>query len=103
MSARMRACEVRPHPLAAQLKAARRAQRLSLEALAEITGYDRFTLGRWENGQTDPSLARLVDWAGTLGMELRLRPKCDIAATSTLQTDGGVATREMRMLCASGP
>lgn len=99
---RKRACDVRAHPLAAQLKAARKAKGLSQAALAEITGYDRFVLARWENGQTSPTLARLIDWAGTLGFELRLRPKSDFDTTRALQDGAGANTRSMPMFGASG-
>lgn len=93
-----------PHPLALQLKAARRARRMTLGELAEKTGYDRVTISRWERGDRSPVLSRFIDWATALGFDIRLRPgaDCNTTAAAALQNGAGENTREMRMLCEPG-
>lgn len=49
------------------LVAARKAARLSQAALAERLGVRKMTVFRWENGQTEPSLAVLRRLAELLG------------------------------------
>lgn len=43
--------------------------------LAEHVGYHVMVIGRYERGESTPSLQRLVDWCDALGLELALRPK----------------------------
>lgn len=54
---------------AANLKAARKAQGLSQEALGELTGLHRTEISLLERAVRDPRLGTIVKLAGGLGVE----------------------------------
>ena len=60
-----------------QLRDEWRARGISRIDLAEETGYHKMILGRYERGETTPSLQRLVDWCEALGFELSLKRKAE--------------------------
>lgn len=60
-----------------QLRAIRRERKVSINTVADRSGYDRFTLSKWERGKVSPSLSRLIDWAGALGYDVRLVPRSE--------------------------
>lgn len=64
----------RVYPVVAQLAAARGAEKISQRALSYKMGYDCVTVGRWERGETLPSLQAVYDWCEALGVEMRVSP-----------------------------
>lgn len=58
----------------AQLKSARRAQKMTLKDLAQKSGVHWVTLSRVENGYADLGLRKLNRVAQALGLQLTLRP-----------------------------
>lgn len=62
------------YPVIQKLIDARIAQNVARVDLAESTGYHVMILGRYERGETTPSLQRLTDWCNALGFELDIRP-----------------------------
>jgi transcriptional regulator with XRE-family HTH domain len=67
--------------LTAQLRAIRRERRVSILALSDRSGYDRFTISRWEREKAAPTLSRFVDWAAALGYEVKLVPQSETDRT----------------------
>jgi transcriptional regulator with XRE-family HTH domain len=63
------------HPLVQQVAAARKAQGLTVKAVADRAGYPADTFSAYENGRYQPSLFRFVDWANTLGLDVVLVPR----------------------------
>lgn len=59
----------------AALRAARQAQGLTLEALAERTGLSLRFLSELERGKEGASLGRVLRVAAALGLELSLAPR----------------------------
>lgn len=49
-----------------------------MEQLSEITGYDLFTIGRWERGEMTPSLLRFVYLCAALGLDVKIVPKSPV-------------------------
>lgn len=60
--------------LGQQLRAGRRAQKLTLKDLAKRSGIHWVTLSRFENGATDLGVRKLTRVARALGLEVTLRP-----------------------------
>ena len=58
-----------------QLKAARKAQDLTQEALAERVGTKKSNISRFESGKYNPSLDFLIKVAGSLGKQLQINVK----------------------------
>ena len=57
----------------AQQMALRRIQRhMGRETLADIIGYHRYSIERWERGLVSPQLVVMGDWANGLGYDLAL-------------------------------
>lgn len=70
------------YPICTELRALRRAQRLRLDVLAEMLGYHVMSVGRWERGESYPSIQALHDWCQALGVKLTLTvEKPDIRKT----------------------
>lgn len=63
--------------LTAQLRTIRRERRMSINALSDRSGYDRFAISRWEREKAVPTLSRFVDWAASLGYEVKLVPRTE--------------------------
>lgn len=64
-----------PHPLITQLRAARKAQRLTQGVVAKRAHYSLSFLSNCEVGNTTPSLDTLTAWAAALGYDLVLTPR----------------------------
>ncbi len=62
------------HPLIQRARAVRRHKRISIDALAERTGYNRSTISSWECGRAAPSIAALTDYLTALGLDLSIEP-----------------------------
>ncbi|NEA21563.1 helix-turn-helix domain-containing protein [Actinomadura bangladeshensis] len=60
------------HPLVQQLINARYAQDLNQLQVAERMGRWPSTIGAWESGARNPSLASLDEWAAALGLRITL-------------------------------
>lgn len=58
-----------------QLKAARKAQELTQEALAARVGTKKSNISRFESGSYNPSLDFLIKIAKSLGKQLQIRVK----------------------------
>ena len=58
-----------------QLKAARKAQDITQEVLAERVGTKKSNISRLESGNYNPSLEFLVKVAGSLGKQLQIKIK----------------------------
>lgn len=54
------------------LRSARRAQKVSMAALAETIGVPQTSVQRWELGLNVPRLPMLLDWAQALGLSVTL-------------------------------
>lgn len=65
----------KPMPIALALRQRRKQLKLSQAVLAERAGYNANAIWAWETGYCKPSLPRLVDWAGALGLELTVKVK----------------------------
>ncbi len=65
----------KPMPIAVALRQRRKQLRLSQAVVAEKAGYNANAIWAWETGYCKPSLPRLVDWAGALGLELTVKVK----------------------------
>ena len=48
---------------------------MSQEAVAALAGFGINQIWNWENGQTCPTLANAIAWAGALGYEFDLHLK----------------------------
>ena len=59
------------------LEELRVARAMTRDDLADISGYHRMIIGRYERGETTPSLKALVDLANALGCDVTLAPKLD--------------------------
>lgn len=59
-------------PLIRALVNARLEQDVTLEVLARRLGYHRNTIYAWENERYKPTLRAFIDWADSLGLEIRL-------------------------------
>lgn len=58
-----------------QLKAARKAQDMTQEALAARVGTKKSNISRFESGRYNPSLDFLIKVAGSLGKQLQIKVK----------------------------
>lgn len=65
----------RRYPIITQLREIREAQDIPRKVVGHKLGYHPMTLGRWERGETLPSLQALGDWCEVLGAELCASPK----------------------------
>ncbi len=65
------------HPIITELKAIRRSQGVSQDAIGAAMGNDEHskTINRLETGRHNPMLATITGWADALDYELVLRPK----------------------------
>lgn len=63
------------HPILAELRAAREAQRFTRPDLSNLTGYHVNDILKWETGKARPRLDRIQDIAEALGYEIILRRK----------------------------
>ena len=54
---------------------AREKQNLTRSSLGELMGYHPMIIGRYERGETRPSLLKLLDWCEVLGFELTIKRK----------------------------
>ena len=63
------------YPFISRLAEIRVAKSLPRIDLAEAAGYHVMILGRYERGETIPSVQRLVDWCDALGCEIIIREK----------------------------
>jgi transcriptional regulator with XRE-family HTH domain len=57
-------------PIVATLKAVRSERGIARKALADKVGCGYYTLVKWENGHTIPSLQSLYDWCAALNLDL---------------------------------
>ena|SRR5829696_7941008 len=60
--------------LARQLAAQRRAQQLTQQQLAALSGIDQAEISRIERGQANPTTATLGALTGALGLDVQLVP-----------------------------
>ncbi len=60
-----------------ELRARRRADRVSQDALAVQLGVGRSTIYMWENGDREPGAANLCAWANALQCPLSVSPAHD--------------------------
>lgn len=58
-----------------QLKAARKAQDITQEALAARIGTKKSNISRFESGKYNPSLDFLIKVAGSLGKQIQIKIK----------------------------
>lgn len=58
-----------------QLKAARKAQDITQEVLAERVGTKKSNISRFESGNYNPSLDFLIKVAGSLGKQIQIKVK----------------------------
>ncbi len=58
-----------------QLKAARKAQDITQEALAARIGTKKSNISRFESGKYNPSLDFLIKVAGSLGKQIQIKVK----------------------------
>ena len=61
----------RQYPIVCELRQIRERRQIPRKVLEHAMGYHRLTLGRWERGETLPSLQALHDWAAYLGVDIR--------------------------------
>ena len=52
-----------------QLRTARKARKLTQEAVAIACGVNRFSFGKWETGKHSPTWEQLDRWALAVGWE----------------------------------
>jgi transcriptional regulator with XRE-family HTH domain len=64
----------RPHPLVAQLKAARRRRGLTLDDVTDLCVLPKTTVSAWETGTRHPNLISLETYASALGQAIALAP-----------------------------
>ena len=60
--------------LRAKLVAARNETVLSQDAIADLVGVCRETVGRWERGEREPKAAELFLWAAALDVTIGAAP-----------------------------
>jgi len=75
--------------LATQLMLARKAHRLTQEALASRAGVSRMTVQRLEAGAIDPRLSSVMELARAMGMELMLVPAALSQEVESFLRSGG--------------
>lgn len=63
------------HEVVEQLKAARKAQDITQEALAARIGTKKSNISRFESGKYNPSLDFLIKVAGSLGKQIQIKVK----------------------------
>ena len=63
------------HPVIGELRAVRRAWKLSQTELGYKSGIGRTFISMVENGHVRASFVNVVQWADTLGYEIVLKPK----------------------------
>lgn len=66
-----------PHPIIAQLAAARRAADIPIGVIARRVGYAEGTLRHWEKGYSVPDLDGADAYAQALGYDLTLTPRTE--------------------------
>jgi transcriptional regulator with XRE-family HTH domain len=64
-----------PKDIIEELRRARGNQGIAQFDLAEVSGYDRGTIAKYETGRGTPSLRMACNWAEALGLEIVVRPK----------------------------
>lgn len=62
----------RGHPLCKELRNIRMSKDLTRKDVEKLSGYSEFSITDWENGDRLPRLRGLIDWANSLGYELKL-------------------------------
>lgn len=60
-----------------KLRLVRVAKELSQEHIGLKMGVVQQVISKWETEQKQPTLPKLISWAGTLGMEVTVRKKYD--------------------------
>lgn len=73
------------HPILDTLRRERVRRRLSLSSLAAILGYHPVSIDTWECGKRIPKFQAVLDWAQSLGYEIKLERR--ITATSDLPSN----------------
>lgn len=63
-----------PHHVIRQLRRIREIKKMDRIVLSEALGYHLTMLGRWERGDSTPSLQRLQDWACALNYRIGIVP-----------------------------
>lgn len=58
-----------------ELTAIRVRQEVTRDDLEAHVGYHKMMIGRFERGETTPSLKTLTDWANALGFEITVKAK----------------------------
>lgn len=64
-----------PKDLIEELRRTRVEQKIPQFDLAEVCGYSRSTIAKFETGRGTPSLHMACNWAESLGLEIVVRPK----------------------------
>jgi transcriptional regulator with XRE-family HTH domain len=59
-----------PYPIVLQLRQVRESRGIPRKVIEYKIGYHKMTIGRWERGDTQPSLQALHDWCQVLGVEI---------------------------------
>lgn len=77
-----------------ELRARREAAGLSIRQLAKRMGYDQAAVGRWERGDTGPTLIQLQDWAEALDCRIVFGP-LQTSAKPPLSTTSASDTAEI--------
>jgi len=62
----------RRYRILAELRELREARDMTRKMLSHRTGYHLATVGRWERGETLPSLQAMADWCEALDAELSI-------------------------------
>ncbi len=63
------------HPIITELKAIRRSQKVSQDAVGFALGIQQAVISEWESGDHNPQLHSLSKWADTLGYDVVLKLK----------------------------
>jgi transcriptional regulator with XRE-family HTH domain len=67
----------RSYRVLTELRAIRKTRDIKLKVLSHQIGYHPMTIGRWERGETTPSLQALNDWCEALNAKLSAIPRKD--------------------------
>lgn len=75
--------------LVRELTAARDEQDLTLDDVAQLTGYAASTISHWETGRATPSSDAFAAWASALGYQIGLymAPEDDVAEPLPASTE----------------
>lgn len=58
------------YPILLQLRKIREEKGIPRKVIEHKIGYHKMTLGRWERGETMPSLQAIYDWCQVLNVQL---------------------------------